>query len=321
MIVRELLCVILRLQKRNRSLSSGTVSCNSYTFCKFTGTSKKTLKMKNMNLTSTTKLNNGVEMPWLGLGVFRSKEGEEVEIAVKTALETGYRSIDTAAIYENERGVGNAIKASGVPRKEIFLTSKVWNTDQGYQSTLDAFDASLEKLQTDYLDLYLIHWPKGQRSVETWEAMEELYEKGRVRAIGVSNFLEHHLDDLLPHCKIIPAVNQVEFHPLLIQPKLLEYCQKRGIQHEAWSPIMKGNVTKIREIQELAKKYGKTEVQVVLRWDIQKSVVTIPKSVTPERIISNADIFDFELEPEDMAKIDALDKGRRIGGHPDTINF
>ena len=277
--------------------------------------------MKNMNLTSTTKLNNGVEMPWLGLGVFRSKEGEEVEIAVKTALETGYRSIDTAAIYENERGVGNAIKASGVPRKEIFITSKVWNTDQGYQSTLDAFDVSLEKLQTDYLDLYLIHWPKGQRSVETWKAMEELYEKGRVRAIGVSNFLEHHLDDILPHCKIVPAVNQVEFHPMLIQPKLLEYCQKRGIQHEAWSPIMKGNVTKIREIQEVAKKYGKTEVQVVLRWDIQKGVVTIPKSVTPERIISNADIFDFELEPEDMAKIDALDNGRRIGGHPDTINF
>ncbi len=274
-----------------------------------------------MNITSTTKLNNGVEMPWLGLGVFRSKEGEEVEIAVKTALEHGYRSIDTAAIYENERGVGKSIKASGVPRNEIFLTSKVWNSDQGYQSTLEAFEVSLEKLQTDYLDLYLIHWPKGQRSVETWKALEELYKKGRVRAIGVSNFLVHHLDDLLPHCKIVPAVNQVEFHPELIQPKLLEYCQKREIQLEAWSPIMKGNVTKIGTIQELAKKYNKTEVQVVLRWDIQKGVVTIPKSVTPERIISNADIFDFELEPEDMAKIDALDKEKRIGGHPDKINF
>ena len=277
--------------------------------------------MKTMNITSTTKLNNGLEMPWLGLGVFRSKDGEEVETAVETALKAGYRSIDTAAIYENERGVGNAIKASSVPRSEIFLTSKVWNSDQGYQSTLAAFDASLEKLQTDYLDLYLIHWPKGQRSAETWKAMEELYEKGRIRAIGVSNFLVHHLNNFLPNCKIIPAVNQVEFHPQLIQPELLKYCQKKGIQLEAWSPIMKGNVTKIPTIQELAKKYNKTEVQVVLRWDIQKGVVTIPKSVTPERIISNADIFDFELEPEDMAKIDGLDKEKRIGGHPDKINF
>jgi diketogulonate reductase-like aldo/keto reductase len=295
--------------------------CNTVHFCKFTVAFKKQLKMKNMNITSTTKLNNDVEMPWLGLGVFRSKDGEEVETAVKTALKAGYRSIDTAAIYENERGVGNAIQASGVQRSEIFLTSKVWNSDQGYQSTLAAFDASLEKLQTDYLDLYLIHWPKGQRSVETWKALEELYEKGKIRAIGVSNFLVHHLDDFLPHCKIVPAVNQVEFHPQLIQPELLEYCQKKGIQLEAWSPIMKGNVTKIPTIQELAKKYNKTEVQVVLRWDIQKGVVTIPKSVTPERIISNADIFDFELEPEDMAKVDALDKGKRIGGHPDKINF
>ncbi|MDO8951844.1 MAG: aldo/keto reductase [Draconibacterium sp.] len=274
-----------------------------------------------MDISSKVKLNNGVEMPWFGLGVFLSKEGSEVENAVKTALANGYISIDTAAIYQNERGVGKAIKESGVPREDIFLTSKVWNTDQGYKTTLAAFDKSLEKLQTDYLDLYLIHWPKGKRSVETWKALEEIYEKGRVKAIGISNFLVHHLEEFLPECKITPAVNQVEFHPELIQPDLLAYCQKRGIQLEAWSPIMKGRVNEVPLMQELAAKYGKTPVHVVLRWDIQKGVVTIPKSVTPERIISNADIFDFELSEEDMAKIDKLDKNGRIGFHPDSIPF
>jgi len=274
-----------------------------------------------MNISSKVKLNNGVEMPWFGLGVFMSKEGAEVENAVKTALQNGYISIDTAAIYQNERGVGKAIKESGVPREDIFLTSKVWNTQQGYDTTFAAFEQSLEKLQTDYLDLYLIHWPKGKRSVETWKALEEIYEKGKVKAIGISNFLVHHLDEFLPECKITPAVNQVEFHPELIQPDLLEYCQNRGIQLEAWSPIMKGRVNEIPLMQELAAKYGKNPVHIVLRWDIQKGAVTIPKSVTPERIISNADIFDFELSDEDMAKIDKLDKNGRIGGHPDFITF
>ncbi len=274
-----------------------------------------------MNISSKVKLNNGVEMPWFGLGVFLSKDGEEVENAVKVALQNGYRHIDTAAIYKNERGVGNAVKVSGIPREEIFLTSKVWNTDQGYKTTMEAFENSLEKLQTSYLDLYLIHWPKGQRSVETWKALEEIYKKGRVRAIGISNFLLHHLDAFLPECKIIPAVNQYEFHPELLQPELLEYCKKRGIQPEAWSPIMKGRVNDIPVMQALAAKYGKTPVQIVLRWDIQKGIVTIPKSVTPERIISNAEIFDFELSDEDIAKIDRLDKNGRIGGHPDFITF
>jgi len=278
-------------------------------------------KIKKMDISSKVTLNNGVEMPWLGLGVFRSEDGPEVENAVKTALENGYRSIDTAAIYQNERGVGNAIRESVVPREEIFLTSKVWNSEQGYQSTLAAFEASLEKLQTSYLDLYLIHWPKGKKSVETWKALEELHKKGRIRAIGVSNFLVHHLEDFLPECKITPAVNQVEFHPELIQPELLEYCKKKGIQHEAWSPIMKGRVSNISLLKELGTKYNKTPVQVVLRWDIQKGVVTIPKSVTPERIISNANFFDFELSPEDMEKINQLDKNKRIGFHPDSIPF
>lgn len=274
-----------------------------------------------MNISSKVKLNNGVEMPWFGLGVFLSNEGQEVENAVKVALQAGYRHIDTAAIYKNERGVGKAIRESGVPREEIFVTSKVWNTEQGYKTTLAAYEASLERLQMDYLDLYLIHWPKGKRSVESWKALEELYQKGLVRAIGISNFLVHHLEEFLPECKITPAVNQYEFHPELLQPELLEYCKKRGIQPEAWSPIMKGRVNHIPVMQALAAKYGKTPVQVVLRWDIQKGVVTIPKSVTPERIISNADIFDFELSDEDMAKIDKLDKNGRIGGHPDLIPF
>lgn len=260
-------------------------------------------------------------MPWLGLGVFQSEDGEEVITAVKTALANGYKSIDTAAIYRNERGVGTAILESDVAREDIFLTSKVWNTEQGYATTMAAFEESLEKLQTDYLDLYLIHWPKGERSVETWKALEEIYAKGQVKAIGISNFLVHHLEDFLPHCKVMPTVNQVEFHPELIQPDLLEYCKGKGIQLEAWSPIMKGKVNEIPELKELAEKYGKTPVQITLRWDIQKGVVTIPKSVTPERIIANADIFDFELTPKDMAKIDSLDKNGRIGGHPDHITF
>jgi len=274
-----------------------------------------------MDIKSKVILNNGVEMPWLGLGVFMSKDGQEVENAVKAALAHGYRSIDTASIYQNERGVGKAICESGIPREEIFLTSKVWNSDQGYESTIRAFEKSLDKLQTGYLDLYLIHWPKGKLSVETWKAMEELHAKGKIRAIGVSNFLVHHLKEFLPECRIAPAVNQVEFHPELVQPELLEFCKKNQIQQEAWSPIMKGRVNEIPVLKTLAVKYGKTPVQVVLRWDIQKGVVTIPKSVNPGRIISNANIFDFELSEEDMAEISRLDKNRRIGPHPDHISF
>ena len=274
-----------------------------------------------MDISSKATLNNGVQMPWLGLGVFRSEEGAEVENAVKTALSHGYRSIDTAAIYQNEKGVGKAIKESGIAREDIFLTSKVWNTEQGYETTLKAFEESLEKLDTPYLDLYLIHWPKGKKSLETWKALEELYQNGKIKAIGVSNFLVHHLEDFLPECHIIPAVNQVEFHPELIQPELLQYCKNQNIQLEAWAPIMKGQVNNIEIFQNLAIKYGKTPVQIVLRWDIQKGVVTIPKSVKAERIISNADIFDFELSSEDIKQIDELDKNKRIGFHPDSIPF
>lgn len=264
-------------------------------------------------------LNNGVEMPWLGLGVHKSKEGEEVENAVLAALETGYRGIDTATLYANEIGVGKAIKASGIKREDLFLTSKIWNTDQGYESTFKAVETSLNKLQTDYLDLYLIHWPIGQRSVETWRAMEKLYEQGKLRAIGVSNFLIEHLLSLMGQTTIKPMVNQYEFHPQLTQPALYEFCRKHEIQPEAWRPIMKGQVNEIPLLKKIATKYGKTPVQLVLRWDIQKGVITIPKSVHRERIQSNADIFNFEIEDDDMKRIDSLDQNYRLGDDPNDL--
>jgi diketogulonate reductase-like aldo/keto reductase len=265
------------------------------------------------------KLYNGVEMPIFGLGVHRAKAGEEVETAVKCALQAGYRSIDTATYYQNEQSVGKAILESGIPREEIFLTSKVWNSDQGYHSTIKAFGQSLEKLQTNYLDLYLIHWPQNELTLETWKAMEELYRKGQVRAIGVCNFLVRHIKSLTDKSLTKPMVNQFEFHPELVQPELLQFCKDNQIQPEAWRPIMKGKVNDLPLLQALSAKYQKSPVQIVLRWDIQKGVVTIPKSVTPERIIHNADIFDFELGEEDIAKIDSLDKNARMGEDPNNF--
>lgn len=217
-----------------------------------------------MNIKSTVLLNNGVEMPLLGLGVFRLEEKGEVENAVKTALQNGYRSIDTASAYHNEAGVADGIKASGVPRNEIFLTTKINKADLGYQSTIDAFYKSLDYLKTDYLDLLLIHWPKGRKSLQAWKAMEELYEKGLIRAIGVSNFKVHHLEYLLTDCKVIPAVNQVEFHPKHSQPELMAFCKKMNIQLEAWSPLMRGEVFNVPVIKKLAAKYSKTPAQIVL---------------------------------------------------------
>lgn len=269
----------------------------------------------------TTKLYNGVEMPWLGLGVHRAGSGSEVVAAIKCALQAGYRSIDTATYYQNEHSVGNAVLESGIPREEIFLTTKVWNSDQGYYSTIKAFESSLEKLQTNYLDLYLIHWPQTGTTFETWKAMEELYEKGQIRAIGVCNFLIPHLKRFMENSRIKPMVNQFEFHPELVQPELLQFCRENQIQPEAWRPIMKGRVNEIELLQVLAAKYQKSPVQIVLRWDIQKGVVTIPKSVTPERIIHNAAVFDFEISSEDMLKIDRLDKQTRMGEDPNNFSF
>lgn len=270
---------------------------------------------------SSVKLYNGVEMPWLGLGVHRAGSGSEVLAAIKCALQSGYRSIDTATYYQNEHSVGNAILESGIPREKIFLTTKVWNSDQGYHTTIKVFEESLEKLRTNYLDLYLIHWPQADTTFETWKAMEELYEKGLIRAIGVCNFLIPHLKRLIENSRIKPMVNQFEFHPELVQPELLQFCKENQIQPEAWRPIMKGRVNELPLLQELSEKYQKSPVQIVLRWDIQKGVVTIPKSVTPERIIHNADIFDFEISAEDVARIDALNRNARMGEDPNQITI
>ncbi len=276
--------------------------------------------MKITDLQGTVKLNNGVEMPYFGLGVFQSKAGEEVENAVRYAVDAGYRSIDTAAIYKNEEGVGKAIRNCGVDREELFITSKVWNSDQGYDSTIKAYETSLMRLGLDYLDLYLIHWPKDL-SADTWRAMEHLYREGKVRAIGVSNFLQHHLEDLLETAEVTPMVNQMEFHPRLVQQDLVDFCHAREIRYEAWSPLMQGKIFEVNELQDLAAKYGKTVVQVVLRWNLQKGVITIPKSVKKERIIDNANIFDFKIKDEDMQLIDSLDRHERVGPDPDNFNF
>ncbi|MEC3964010.1 aldo/keto reductase [Flagellimonas halotolerans] len=273
------------------------------------------------DLQGSFELHNGVQMPYFGLGVYQSEDGSEVINAVKVALNHGYRHIDTAAIYYNEEGVGTGIRESNVDRKDVFLTSKVWNTDQGYDATLKAFEASLERLGTDYLDLYLIHWPKGEISKQTWKALEKLYKEKRVRAIGVSNFLRHHLEDLLSSVEIVPMVNQMEFHPYLVQQDLVDFCDSKGIQYEAWSPLMQGNIFDLDIMKDLASKYNKTIAQIVLRWDLQKGVVTIPKSSKKERIIANSDLFDFELSEEDVELLDGLDKDKRFGPDPDNFDF
>jgi diketogulonate reductase-like aldo/keto reductase len=262
-------------------------------------------------------------MPRLGLGTWRSAEGAEVERSVRWALEVGYRHVDTAAVYGNERGVGSAIRDSKLPREQVFVTTKVWNDDQraGHDAVLKAFDESLRRLGTDYVDLYLVHWPVKGKYVEAWRALERIYSTGRAKAIGVSNFLVHHLKDVLKAATVKPMVNQVEFHPRLVQRELMDFCRKNGIVQVAWSPLMKGRAGDVPLLRELAEKYGKTPSQVVLRWDLQHGVVTIPKSVRRERLVENAGLFDFELTPDEMAKVDALDRGERIGADPDHFNF
>jgi diketogulonate reductase-like aldo/keto reductase len=273
------------------------------------------------SLQDCTTLHNGVKMPWFGLGVFKVEEGQEVIDSVKAAIKNGYRSIDTAAIYRNEEGVGQAIKESGVPREDLFITTKVWNAAQREDAALEAFERSMNKLGLDYLDLYLIHWPVEGKYKETWKVLEQLYKDGRVRAIGVSNFQVHHLEDLMKDAEIKPMVNQVEYHPRLAQKELHEFCRKNEIQLEAWSPLMQGELLTSDILQEMAEKYHKSAAQVILRWDLQNEVVTIPKSIKEHRIIENADIFDFELTAEDMDKIDGLNEERRIGPDPDHFDF
>ncbi|KPC69266.1 glyoxal reductase [Thermoactinomyces vulgaris] len=272
-------------------------------------------------ITDTAILNNGVSIPWLGIGLWKVYEEEEVVNTIKSAVQFGYRSIDTAANYKNEESVGKAIKKVDVSRNELFITTKVWNTHQGYESTLNAFEESRKKLDLEYIDLFLIHWPVKGKYKETWKALEKLYKEGFVRAIGVSNFQEHHLQDLLKDCQVKPMVNQVEFHPYLTQKSLHTFCKEHNIQLEAWSPLMKGKVVNIPQIKTLAKKYNKTCAQIVLRWNIQLGVVTIPKSVNKDRIKENADLFDFNLDQIDIDLLNNLNRDYRIGPDPDNFDL
>jgi len=267
-------------------------------------------------------LNNGIQMPQLGYGVWQV-EDDKATPAVLKAIEAGYRSIDTAAVYGNERGVGKAIKECGVPREELFITTKVWNSDQGYESTLKAFDTSLEKLGLEYVDLYLIHWPMPQEDtyVETYKALEKLYADGRVKAIGVCNFDIDHLQRLLDECEVKPVVNQVECHPHLVQKELKAFCKEHNIYVEAWSPLMQGGVVLENDVvQGIAGKHGKTPAQIILRWHLQNGSIVIPKSVTPSRIEENFNVFDFELTQEEVDQIEALDRGERTGPVPAEFN-
>ncbi|WP_082340016.1 MULTISPECIES: aldo/keto reductase [Lysinibacillus] len=271
-------------------------------------------------------LNNGLEMPLIGYGVFRVPEGDDLAEAVKTAIAKGYRSIDTAQVYRNEESVGRGIRAAIdeglVTREELFVTSKVWNDGLSYEETLAAYDSSLAKLGLDYLDLYLVHWPGIDTNyVDVYKALEKIYQDKRVRSVGVSNFHVLHLENLLKETSVIPVINQIEFHPHLIQEEVRAYCKEKGIQVEAWSPLMNGSLLEEALIQQLASKYGKTPAQIVLRYDVQHGVVTIPKTMTPARMTENLTVFDFALTEDEMAQLDALNDGLRCGPDPEKFNF
>ncbi|MNW34069.1 putative oxidoreductase [compost metagenome] len=269
----------------------------------------------------TVTLNNGVEMPQVGFGVFQVPN-EETTVAVSSALKAGYRSIDTAAIYGNEEGVGAALAQSGIAREDLFITSKIWIADMGYEQTLEAFDASLERLGLDYLDLYLIHWPAPVKNlyVETWKALEKLYAEKKIRAIGVSNFQPEHLEQLVAEGTIVPAANQVELHPALQNREVVAANAQHGIVTEAWSPLAQGAMLSDETIVGIAQAHEVSAAQVILRWHLQQGRVIIPKSVTESRIIANLDLFGFELTSGELASIDALDRDGRTGPNPDTFN-
>ena len=275
--------------------------------------------MAKLNIQSTVKLNNDVRMPILGLGVYQSTPGRVTRNAVNFALRVGYRHVDTARIYGNEADVGEALRESRVPRGDLFVTTKLWNSDQGYDSTLRACEASLKRLGLDYLDLYLVHFPVPDVRKESWRAMETLLKKGRCRAIGVSNFTIRHLEELIGESHVIPSVNQVEFHPFLYQKELLEYCQKQGIQVEAYSPLARGERLKHPRLGSLAEKYAKTPAQLMITWGLQHGLVVIPKSTREERIRENSQVFDFDISDDDMSSLDSLNEDLRLNWDPTNV--
>ena len=265
------------------------------------------------------KLNNGVMIPRLGLGVYQSPPGQATQKAVEYALKVGYRHIDTARIYNNESDVGSALRNSGVKREDVFVTTKLWNSDQGYETALKACDASLKRLGLKYLDLYLIHWPVQETRDKSWKALVQLLKDGKCRSIGVSNYAIQHLTELLEQSDIVPMVNQVEFSPFLYQKQLLDYCEKNKIQLEAYSPLTQGEKLNHPKIQEIAKKHNKAPAQVLIRWSLQHNLVTIPKSVREERIKENSQVFDYNLTTEDMRILDSLDENFRNSWDPTNM--
>jgi diketogulonate reductase-like aldo/keto reductase len=276
---------------------------------------------RGMTIAPTTTLHDNVEMPMHGLGVFKAGEGDEVRNAVTWAIEDGYRLIDTAAIYRNEAGVGDAVSSAGVPRDDLFITTKLWNTEQGYESTLAAMSASLKKLDMDHVDLYLVHWPVAEKTEETWRAMEHLKSEGLARAIGISNFEPHHLDQLVAGANVAPAVNQVELHPNLQQHEIRAANVRIGCVTQSWSPLKQGKLLAEPTIAGIASELGVTPAQVAIRWQLQSRIAVIPKSTTAARIRENRDVFAFTLTEDQMTSIGSLDIGDRIGPHPDHRDF
>ena len=272
-----------------------------------------------MDINSRITLNNGIQMPYFGLGVYQTGSGNPTQNAVKWALDAGYRLIDTAKMYGNEADVGTAIRVSDIPRNEIFVTTKLWTNDHGYDNAMKAFNRSLERLNVEYIDLFLIHWPGSSKRKKTWQALETLVKEKTCKAIGVSNYTIYHLNELFEYASVTPAVNQVEFNPFLYQKELLDYCNEHNIQLEAYSPLSKGRKLHDKKLQEIAKKYSKSTAQILIRWGLQHKIIVIPKSSNKERIEQNADVFDFDISDEDMKVLNSFNDNYRAAWDPTDI--